>query len=175
MSLQSTIDEEPAAIRPMTEADIEPLRALAREIWVRHYTPIIGSAQIEYMLEQRYCPSVLGAELARSDIWWDLLFVAEAMRGYASCFVAAEARMLKLDKLYIHPDLQRGGYGRRMLGHVIERARVLGIGKIALAVNKRNSNAIAAYEKWGFHIEQSVVKDIGNGFVMDDFIMAKEV
>jgi RimJ/RimL family protein N-acetyltransferase len=52
---------------------------------------------------------------------------------------------------------------------------VLGIGKIALAVNKRNSNAIAAYEKWGFHIEQSVVKDIGNGFVMDDFIMAKEV
>jgi ribosomal protein S18 acetylase RimI-like enzyme len=62
-----------------------------------------------------------------------------------------------------------------MLGHVIERARVLGIGKIALAVNKRNSNAIAAYEKWGFHIERSVVKDIGNGFVMDDFIMAKEV
>lgn len=162
-------------IRPMTVADIEPLRALAREIWVRHYTPIIGSAQIEYMLEQRYCPSVLRDEVERSDLGWDLLFVAGSMQGYASYFVENDRQTMKLDKLYIHPDLQRSGHGRRMLEHVIEMGRTLGCRKLALAVNKRNANAIAAYAKWGFRVEQSVVKDIGGGFVMDDFIMARDV
>lgn len=162
-------------IRPMTAADIEPLRALAREIWVRHYTPIIGSAQIEYMLAQRYSAVVLSDELARDDMGWDVLFVGEKMQGYASYFVADDRHTLKLDKLYIHPNLQRGGYGRQMLVRVIERARAQGCGMIELAVNKRNVNAISAYEKWGFRIEQSVVKDIGDGFVMDDFIMVKDV
>ena len=40
-----------------------------------------------------------------------------------------------------------------------------------LSVNKRNAKAIAAYQKNGFGITESVVTDIGNGFVMDDFIM----
>jgi GNAT superfamily N-acetyltransferase len=170
--MPSTSNEAAVEIRPMTAADIEPLRALAREIWVGHYTPIIGGAQIEYMLGQRYCAPVLRAELARNDIWWDLLFVAGTMVGYSSYFVADDGITLYLDKLYIHPDRQRGGYGRRMLARATGKARSLGCTKIALAVNKRNAHAIAAYARWGFHVEASVVKDIGGGFVMDDFIMA---
>ena len=42
---------------------------------------------------------------------------------------------------------------------------------IRLTVNKYNKNSIAAYRKWGFKIIDSVVTDIGSGFVMDDFIM----
>lgn len=164
--------EPPAVIRPMTHADIEPLRALAREIWDLHYTPIIGAAQIQYMLDQRYCPEVLSDELARSDLWWDLLEVADVPRGYASYFVDEDRKDLKLDKLYVHPQLQRAGHGRRMLDRVVARARILACRRITLAVNKRNPRAIAAYEKWGFRIEQAVVKDIGGGFVMDDYIMA---
>ena len=41
-------------IEPVTEADVEPLAVLAREIWYAHYPAIIGAAQIEYMLGQRY-------------------------------------------------------------------------------------------------------------------------
>lgn len=175
MSPQFTIDEGAVAIRPMGVADIESLRALALEIWVQHYTPIIGSAQIEYMLEQRYRASVLSEELARSDIWWDLLFVGAQMQGFASYFVEDDRCTLKLDKLYIHPGRQRGGYGRRMLDHVIDKGRALGCRNISLAVNKRNTNAIAAYGKWGFRVEKSVTKDIGGGFVMDDFIMTRDV
>ena len=162
-------------IRPMVVADIEHLRALAREIWVRHYTPIIGIAQIEYMLEQRYCPSVLRAELECGDIGWDLLFVAGAMHGFASYFAEDDGQTLKLDKLYIHPGRQRSGHGQRMLEHVIDEGRALGCTKLSLAVNKRNASAVAAYDKWGFRVEQSVVKDIGGGFVMDDYIMARDL
>jgi len=42
-------------------------------------------------------------------------------------------------------------------------------------VNKRNAKAIAAYQRNGFVIADSVVTDIGHGFVMDDFIMTKKL
>ena len=45
----------------------------------------------------------------------------------------------------------------------------------AISVNKRNARAIAAYQRNGFVIADSVVTDIGSGFVMDDYIMAKEL
>ena len=47
----------------------------------------------------------------------------------------------------------------------------LGKKKIQLTVNKNNINTIKAYEKWGFKTIDSVVTDIGYGFVMDDYIM----
>ncbi|MHB8279561.1 MAG: GNAT family N-acetyltransferase, partial [Candidatus Humimicrobiaceae bacterium] len=46
---------------------------------------------------------------------------------------------------------------------------------ISLTVNKNNSNAIKAYEKLGFKNMGSVVKDIGHGFIMDDYKMEKKV
>jgi diamine N-acetyltransferase len=97
------------------------------------------------------------------------------MRAFASTFRSDVPDALKLDKLYVHPERQRRGYGGRLLGHVIERARSLGFERVILAVNKRNHNAIAAYRKHGFDIVEAVVKDIGEGFVMDDYIMAKPV
>jgi predicted lactoylglutathione lyase len=39
-----------------------------------------------------------------------------------------------------------------------------------LNVNKQNP-AVQFYVKCGFEIEKEVVLDIGNGFVMDDYIM----
>lgn len=169
MSAEGTI------VRPMVEADVEPLRSLAREIWTLHYTPIIGSAQIEYMLEQRYRPEVLREELGRDDLWWDVLLVDGVLRGYASAFLDEGGRDLKLDKLYVHPACQRAGHGERMLERVLARARQLGCACVTLAVNKRNPNAIAAYGKWHFRVAESVVKDIGGGFVMDDYIMVRDL
>jgi ribosomal protein S18 acetylase RimI-like enzyme len=60
-----------------------------------------------------------------------------------------------------------------MLDHICERARELGAHAVWLQVNKRNEPAIAAYLKAGFHIEKEAVFDIGGGFVMDDYLMAR--
>ena len=45
--------------------------------------------------------------------------------------------------------------------------------RLILSVNKRNARAIAAYKRNDFAVAESVVTDIGGGFVMDDYIMAK--
>ncbi|WP_431021594.1 hypothetical protein, partial [Chromobacterium phragmitis] len=46
---------------------------------------------------------------------------------------------------------------------------------LMLTVNRHNAEAIAVYEKRGFRVRGEVAADIGNGFVMDDYVMAKNV
>ena len=168
--------DESARIEPVTEADTERLAALAREIWIAHYPAIISNAQIEYMLAQRYAPRVVRAELARDDLWWDKLLVAgTGMAGFASYLLTGTPGELKLDKLYVHPAHQRRGYGGRMIDRACEVGRQRGCDRLVLAVNKGNRDAIAAYLKHGFRVGEAVVKDIGGGFVMDDFVMIKNI
>ena len=164
-----------ARIEPVEVADVEALVALAREIWCAHYSAIISVAQIEYMLGQRYSSEVVRAELRRDGIWWDKLMVAGGMAGFASYFLTGVPGEMKLDKLYVHPRHQRRGYGGTMIAHAGEVARANGCTRLVLAVNKNNRSAIAAYLKHGFSIADAVVKDIGDGFVMDDYIMVKQV
>jgi ribosomal protein S18 acetylase RimI-like enzyme len=161
-------------IEPLASKDVESLCSLAREIWRAHYPPIIGSAQTEYMLDQRYQPQIVRAELERSDVWWDVLREDRAIVAFASSIRLEEAA-LKLDKLYVHPSRQRRGYGATLLEHAVNRARSLGLREISLAVNKQNHAAIAAYRKHGFDIHEAVVKDIGGGFEMDDYVMVRPV
>ena len=162
-------------IEAVQPADAERVAALAREIWYAHYPAIIGTAQIEYMLGQRYAPDVLRAELGQSGLWWDKLLVGGAIAGFASYFrVAGEADM-KLDKLYVHPEHQRHGHGGRLIARALAVAAEQGCSRLVLAVNKGNRSAIAAYLKHGFRVAEATVKEIGGGFVMDDYVMVKSV
>ena len=160
-------------ISPLVDADIEPLTVLAREIWRQHYPGIITVKQIEYMLEQRYKPEILREELQRQGLWWDKLLVDGRMTGFASYFLTANAGEMKLDKLYVHRDHQRKGYGGMLVARALGIARENKCATLVLAVNKNNRNAIAAYRKYGFRSAGSAVTDIGGGFVMDDYIMVK--
>jgi diamine N-acetyltransferase len=163
------------SIAPLAPEEIDTVCELARTVWRHHYPPIIGTAQTEYMLAQRYHGDVIREELARGGIWWDTLREDGSMIAFASSFPVESERALKLDKLYVHPTCQRLGYGGVLLEHVCERAARMSYPKVVLAVNKHNATAIAAYRKHGFEIAQAVVKDIGGGFVMDDYIMEKRV
>lgn len=163
------------AIAPLNDDEVDALCELAREVWRAHYPSIIGEAQTEYMLEQRYRPELIRAELARDDIWWDTLAEDARIAAYVSSLRADEPGAIKVDKLYVHPRRQRLGYGAALLAHTCERAQRLGFERVVLAVNRRNASAIAAYAKSGFDIREAVVKDIGGGFVMDDYVMEKRL
>ena len=165
----------PKVISPLRNEDVESLCELAAAIWRHHYPPIIGDAQTEYMLGQRYAPQLIRAELASGEVWWDVLRDEGGMVAFASGFASDTEGEAKLDKLYVHPARQRQGCGGMLLQHACERARREGYDTLVLAVNKRNVNAIDAYRKHGFQVREAVVKDIGGGFVMDDYVMVKDV
>jgi GNAT superfamily N-acetyltransferase len=164
---------EKVRIGRVTDTDVEGVIELASKVWWHHYPGIISPAQIEYMLRQRYEPALIREELQRHDLWWDKLVADVAIIAFASS-ILAEPATVKLDKLYVHPAYQRKGYGALLVDHVCQRARERNCLKVILAVNKRNAGAIAAYARYGFRIEESAVTDIGDGFVMDDYIMARQ-
>lgn len=167
--------QDEVRIERLADADVERMAALAAEIWHDHYTAIIGAAQIEYMLKQRYAPEFVRAELGRNDIWWDKLMVGEELCGFSSCLLGAEPGTVKLDKLYVRSRCQRRGYGGMLIARAVDEARRQGCARLVLAVNKNNATAIGAYLKHGFRVADAVVKDIGGGFVMDDYIMERAI
>ena len=160
-------------ISPVLAVDVEVVAALARVVWQDAYSGIITQAQIDYMLEQRYNPQRLQEELNTPGIWWDKALVEGGLAAFSSTLLTSTPGEMKLDKLYVDPARQRLGLGARLIEHVAQRALGLGCHTLILAVNKHNTRAIAAYKKSGFVEREAVRVDIGNGFVMDDFIMAK--
>jgi diamine N-acetyltransferase len=168
-------DQNVPEIVPATEAHLPALAELAGTIWRACYPGIIAMEQIDYMLARMYAIEVMRDEIRSQGIRYDCLFVDGGMAGFASHGPASEPGVMKLHKLYLLPELHGRGLGSQLLKHCEAEVRRLGARRLILAVNKRNARAIAAYRRNGFVIAESVVTDIGNGFVMDDFIMAKEL
>ena len=160
-------------IRPATEADIPLLRDLAQRIWRECYPGIITPEQIEFMLGWMYSDDEIRRQLA-TGIPWEIAEHDGAAIGYLSYQPEPDGRV-KISKLYVLPAQQRRGHGRQLLAHICEQAHALGAHEIWLQVNKRNERAIGAYLKAGFHIAKEAVFDIGDGFVMDDYLMARTI
>jgi ribosomal protein S18 acetylase RimI-like enzyme len=160
------------AIERAHEQHLAEIAALAGVVWRAHYPGIISHEQIDYMLARMYDLDVLRRDLA-SGICFERALVNDELRGFSSFGPAEPSAEVKLHKLYVHPDWQRHGIGHALLNSCEAQARSGGATAISLNVNKRNVRAIAAYRKHGFTIRKSVAVDIGNGFVMDDYVMAK--
>lgn len=83
--------------------------------------------------------------------------------------------MMRLSKLYVKKALRGHNLGKALLQHAIEAARSLNYKKLDLTVSRNNLTTISWYKHHGFIIDTSEITDIGNGYVMDDYIMVKEL
>jgi len=169
--------EKPSAVQIVSvgEEHLPAIAELAGVIWRACYPGIISHAQIDYMLARMYALDALRDEIQSQGIHYQLLFVDSKPAGFASYGPSSEPRVMKLHKLYLLPELHGRGLGSYMLQQVEREVRAAGAHRLILTVNKRNAKAIAAYRRNGFVIAESVVTDIGGGFVMDDYVMAKSV
>ena len=155
------------------EADFEALIALAYAIWLPHYSPLVGAEKTEYILSLRFTPENLSAYIGAADKGLELLRVDGELAGY--CSYAKHGDELKLEQLYLLSEHKGRGLGGLMLRHVESRARDFACQRIFLQVAKGNEDAIAVYLRTGFAIREAVEIDIGDGFVMDDYILEKGV
>lgn len=162
-------------ILPATEEHLPALAELAGVIWRQHYPGIISDTQIEYMLGKMYSLDTLCEELRTKGIRFWRLVVAGRFVGFASFGPQPEPGAMKLHKCYLLPEMHGRGYGSLLLQHCEQEVRKLGAQRLILAVNKHNTKAVAAYQRNGFLVAESVITDFGGGFVMDDYIMAKDL
>lgn len=160
-------------IRPLIDADLENVALAAREIWYQHYPGIITVRQIEYMLGQRYRPEVIRTQLAAGQSWWFGAWAGEDLSGFAACEPGNHPSAMKLDKLYVRLRYRGRGHGCALLEQAQRFARKQGCTEIYLQVNKHNAQSIQFYLRSGFTVSDAVRVGIGNGFVMDDYIMTR--
>lgn len=153
----------------VTSDDLAAVAALAKEIWTEHYTPIIGRAQVEYMLGNIQSEHAIQRQIDDDRFLYFLIENGGTPVGYIG--VQLGETELILSKIYVRESERGRGLGREALDFVIELARRRGAEKISLTVNKHNVTAIRSYERYGFENLGSTVKDIGGGFIMDDFKM----
>ncbi|MDZ7613369.1 MAG: GNAT family N-acetyltransferase [Flavobacteriaceae bacterium] len=159
-------------IRTAKPSDLLVIEALAQIIWREHYTPIIGPDQVEYMLA-KYQSVAAMQEQINSGYSYYLMVVQEIPVGYLSLRLNAHA--VFLSKIYVLKEQRGRGIARAAMNFVISETTRAGLGLITLTVNKNNTGSIHAYEKMGFVNKGSIVTEIGEGFVMDDFVMEMEL
>lgn len=157
--------------RVKTPAQIAAAAALAKEIWTQHYVPLIGLAQVEYMLAKFQSAAAIARQIAAEGYEYYLAPGA----GYLALVPDPEKKSALLSKIYVKAELRGTGLGRALVEFAQKRCAELGCGELWLTVNRNNAGSIAFYERMGFRKTRAVVTGIGGGFVMDDWRMAKDV
>mgnify|MGYP006168510797 FL=1 len=160
------------------EANLEQLdivQDIAQKTWPIAYKDVISSAQIEYMLEIMYSKSALKEQMEVKKHHFILAKKANEVLGFASYELNCNSvGKTKLHKLYVLPETQGSGIGVKLVNFLSEKAKGNHQSIIFLNVNKYNP-AQNFYKKIGFVVAYEEVIDIGNNFIMDDFVMEKEM
>ena len=163
------------AVREASRDDINLIQKIAHETWYPTYQEIISHQQIEYMLDLFYSKEALLANFNEGQRF----FLAEES-GEIAGFTAVhhihfETRQItRIPKIYILPIYQGRGIGNSLLQKVEELAVANGSVAISLNVNRKNL-AQHFYKKAGFEIVASEDINIGCGWLMEDYIMEKNV
>lgn len=159
---------------PLQSEDIDTLLPLAHHIWHAHYPGIITTQQIDYMLARGYTHEVIHNEIQLQGIIWIIIRDSSTMIGFISVGPYGDGCM-KLHKLYLLPEYHGKGIGSLSLAEVELVAKHHNASTIVLNVNKDNQKAICAYQHAGWNVSDEAIIDIGNGYVMNDYIMTKQL
>lgn len=157
-------------ILPATaDNEIREVAVLANEIWHQHFIPIIGEAQVDYMVEKFQSYPAISKQIKEDGYEYFRIYLDDIFAGYTG--VHAENDALFLSKLYIKKDCRGHRLASHALNYLINICKERKLTKIWLTCNKYNDNTLAVYDHLGFKITDEQVADIGNGFVMDDYIL----
>lgn len=152
-----------------TDSEIHEIAILANEIWHQHFIPIIGEAQVDYMLEKFQSYPAIKSQIETDGYEYFQIYSGHTMVGYTG--VHQEDGALFLSKLYIKKEFRGQHLATKTLEYLIGLCNERELKKIWLTCNKYNANTLAVYDHLGFSITDEQVADIGNGFVMDDYIL----
>ncbi|ADB37376.1 GNAT family N-acetyltransferase [Spirosoma linguale] len=162
-------------ITPATEHDLPIIRAIAYQTWPSTFGEILSAEQIEYMLGMMYSMDALKTQVNEKNHVFLLAQESDSQTylGFTSYeFDYKGQSKSKIHKIYLLPASQGKGVGKLLINKVAELASAHGNDTLSLNVNKYNK-AVQFYERMGFVVVNSEQIDIGNGFLMDDYVMEK--
>lgn len=158
----------------ITVEEIAEVARLAAEIWREYYVSIITIEQIDYMIGKYQAVPAITDQIHHQGYEYYLIHHdGSSTIGYMS--VRQEEEKLFLSKFYIGKEHRGRGYASQAMAFLEQLCKDRNLSHIWLTVNRHNESSIAVYEKKGYRTVREQIADIGNGFLMDDFIMEKEI
>lgn len=151
------------------EKDRAVIEDLAQRSWRAGYAGVLSSDQIAFMLDKMY--SAEGLLEAMHD---GCMFFLALEDGKPVGFIGLKRKLpaiLRIEKIYLLPEVQGRGYGKALLDFALEEAKRIELQTLELNVN-RNNKAYYFYIKQGFEVVEEV--DIPYyHFILDDYVMHK--
>ncbi len=158
-------------IKKIYESEIENIQFIAKNTWHTTYGHILSNDQSAYMLEMMYSKSSLTNQIKKH------VFIGAYENDSIVGFVSFEpnfddTELTKIHKIYILPNQQGKGIGNILINETEKISRENNGKGLILNVN-RNNKAKDFYIKNGFEILKTEDIEIGNGYLMEDYVLQK--
>jgi ribosomal protein S18 acetylase RimI-like enzyme len=162
------------AIDLLSKNEMVVVREIAQITWPITYREILSSEQLDYMFEWMYNLETLQNQVEEGQLFYVLKENGKPLGFIGLELLTTKKNEIKIQKIYVLPDAQGKGVGRKLIEKAIEIAQESGIENVILNVNRFNK-AVSFYQKIGFKITSEVNIDIGKGYLMEDYIMTLEL
>lgn len=161
-------------IIPATIQHIPIIQALSNEVWPVTFANILTEQQIAYMMDMMYNTQSLTRQMKEDNHKYILAKEKSNYLGYLAYETNIDDKYTKIHKIYVLPSAQGKGVGKLLIDYAKQMTNAIGNDTLRLNVNRFNT-AIQFYQKMGFSIERSEDIDIGNGFLMEDYVMMMQL
>lgn len=151
------------------------IQDIAGKTWPVTYGAILSTEQIQYMFSMMYDLEALKNQAETKNHHFIIAEEEGNFLGFASYeFDCGKEGTTKIHKIYILPETQGSGIGKKLIYYISEKAKNQNQKFLSLNVNRFNE-AIHFYTKIGFEKVGEENINIGNGYLMEDYIMEKKI
>ena len=162
-------------IRKATIDDIATIHSLASVVFPHTYKTILSSQQIIYMMKWMYSEDSLRRQMVHEGHIYYIAYHHDKPVGYLSIQPENE-HIFHLQKLYVLPTFQAMHLGKQLFKQAIKAIKELHPTACQMRLNvNRNNTALAFYLKMGMTKIGEGDFPIGNGYYMNDYIMAMDI
>lgn len=158
-----------------TESDISSIQDLAEKSWRANYCEILSEEQINFMLDLMYSEQEIKLQFKNLNYHYYFILNEKndkvGIMGFENSY---EPQTTKLHRIYLLKETKGKGLGKFALQFLKTVVKKSGDDRIILNVNKNNP-ALEFYKSQGYKIYEEGIFDIGNGFVMDDYLMEYKI
>jgi GNAT superfamily N-acetyltransferase len=161
-------------IRNASIADYQYIYDIAIPVWEATYSFILTKDQMDYMLGLFYSKEAIADQITNGGHQFLLAEDNGVYLGFASYQLNYQTGITKLHKLYVLPQSHGKGIGKALVNLIEAAAKENGNDQLLLNVNRFNP-AIDFYLRAGFENRGEDDVDIGNGYLMEDYLMVKKL
>lgn len=162
-------------ISEATISDIKQIQNIVHITWPITYGQILSKEQLDYMLDLFYSDEALTLQYNKKEQLFYMIYEGHTNLGFIGIEHNYSGKTAtKIHKIYLLPETQGKGIGKKVIDEIAKFALDNNSKTLVLNVNRFNT-ALGFYKKIGFEVKEEVDIEIGNGYLMEDYVMEKQL